>query len=153
MGWLSYRGALPFTIAYPPEWTVADHAAQGLIYFYAPTSERTTFLVLATTDQAEANPNLDVLRDRWFRSRIGGCSRFGIERTTQARHAGIDFATVGATCDLPSGLAYSYTGIGLRQQVPWIFELNAPYGDYAARLADSFEPILHSWTFDRDAGR
>lgn len=148
-----YRGGQPFTIAYPPDWRIDDRAAQGLVYFYAPTAQPTTFLVIATTGKAETSTNLDVLRDRWYQSRIASCQRFAVERTSQVRYAGIDFATVGATCDLPSGLAYSNTGIGLRQQVPWIFEFNAPYGDYAARLADSFEPMIRSWTFDGSAGR
>lgn len=152
-GWRTYRGTLPFTIAVPPDWTIEEQSAQGLIYFYAPTAERTTFMVLATTGQAAANPNLDVLRDQWYRSRTEQCRDFAIERTSQARYADIDFATVGATCDLPNGLAYSYTGIGLRQQVPWIFEFNAPYGDYNLAFATAFEPMIRSWTFDGAAGR
>lgn len=152
-GWAVYRGGLSFTIAYPPGWRIDDRSAQGLIYFYAPTAQPTTFLVIATTGKVETNTNLDVLRDRWYQARIASCQGFAVERTGQARYAGIDFATVGATCDLPTGLAYSDTGIGLRKQVPWIFEFNAPYGDYAARLADSFEPMIRSWTFDDPAGR
>lgn len=152
-GWQIYRGKLPFAMAYPSDWIVEEQFTQGLVYFYAPVPSRTTFLVLATTGLPEANPNLDVLRDRWFRSRTTSCTRFAIEATGQERYAGVDFVTVGATCDLPAGLAYSHTGIGLRQQVPWIFELNAPYASYDVALAGSFGPMLASWNLYDEAGR
>jgi hypothetical protein len=145
-GWKIYRGRLPFVIAYPPDWTVDEgQIDQGLVYFYAPTPGRDTFLVIATTGRPEDDPNLDVLRDRWFQSRTRQCDRFAVEATRQETHAGVEFATVGATCDLAAGLAYSYTGIGLRGRVPWIFELNAPYGVYDVALSEAFAPMLATW--------
>lgn len=153
-GWRVYRGALPFVIAYPPDWLVDEsQIAQKLVYFYAPLADRSVFVVLATTGEPEANPNLDVLRDRWFKSRTRQCQRFAVDVTRQEQHAGVDFATVGATCDLADGLAYSYTGIGLRRQVPWIFEFNAPYGAYTVALADVFQPMIASLNIYDEGGR
>ncbi len=143
-GWLVYRGALPFAITYPSDWRVDDKSATGLVYFYAPVPTQTTFLVIATTSQPSPETNLDVLRDSWFKSRTGACTRFAIARTDQERYADTQLATVGATCDIQQQLAYSYTGLGLRQQVPWIFELNAPYASYDVALTQSFKPMLDS---------
>jgi hypothetical protein len=153
-GWKIYRGTLPFVIAYPPDWIVDEsQLAQGLVYFYAPVPDRSIFVVIATTGEPETNPNLDVLRDRWFKSRTRQCLRFAVEATGQEQHAGVDFATVGATCDLPDGLAYSYTGIGIRRQVPWIFEFNAPYGAYNVAQAEVFLPMIGTWNIYDDGGR
>jgi hypothetical protein len=153
-GWRVYRGALPFVIAYPPDWIVDEsQLAQHLVYFYAPVPDRSTFMVIATTLEPEANPNLDVLRDRWFKSRTRTCTNFAVEETRQERYAGVDFATVGATCDLPDGLAYSYTGIGIRRQVPWIFEFNARYAVYPTALAEVFGPMITTWNIYDSAGR
>ncbi len=150
-GWLLYAGALPFTIAYPPDWTAEEDAARGLLYLYGPDPARTTFLVIAV-GAPEANPNLDVLRDRWFQARTAAdakCARFAVDATGQARHSGLDFATVGITCDLPGGLAYSLTGIGLLGAVPWIYELDAPYADFTATRDAAFAPILATWQIVR----
>jgi hypothetical protein len=114
----------------------------NLVYFYAPVADQSVFVVIATTGMPEEAPNLDVLRDRWFQSRTRGCTRFAVQETGEAVASGIPFATVGATCDLPTGLAYSYTGLGVRGTVPWIFEFNAPYERYAALLAEFFAPML-----------
>jgi hypothetical protein len=153
-GWRVYRGSLSFVIAYPPDWLVDEsQLGQHLVYFYAPVPDRSIFLVIATTLVPEADPNLDVLRDRWFKSRTRTCGKFAVEETRQERYAGIDFVTVGATCDLPDGLAYSYTGIGMRRQVPWIFEFNAPYGVYATALAEVFGPMITTWNIYDGGGR
>lgn len=150
-GWKVYRGPLPFVIAYPPDWIVDEsQLGQNLVYFYAPVPDRSTFVVIATTGGPEANPNLDVLRDRWFKSRTRQCLKFAVDTTRQEQHAGVDFATVGATCDLPDGLAYSYTGIGIRQQVPWIFEFNASYGAFNVALAEVFLPMIGTWNIYDD---
>lgn len=145
-GWRQYRGsAVRFAIAYPSDWTVDEsQAGQGLIYFYAPVPDRSVFLVVGTTGMAEAAANIDVLRDRWFHTRTQGCARFGIEETDQRVVAGSVFATLGATCDLPDGLSYSFTGLGLRHLVPWVFEFNAPYAVYDVALANGFEPMLRT---------
>ncbi len=141
--WRIYQGRLPFTIAYPPDWTVDEsQLGNNLVYFYAPGAEQSTFVVIATTAQPEENANLDVLRDRWFQSRMRGCSRFAIDQAGQEILAGITYATVGATCDLSSGLAYSYTGLGVRGTIPWVFEFNAPYDRYAAALSATFRPMI-----------
>ncbi len=150
-GWLVYTGKLRFTIAYPPDWTAEEDAARGLLYLYGPDPARTTFLVIAV-GAPEANPNLDVLRDRWFQARTAAdakCARFAVDATGQARHSGLDFATVGITCDLPGGLAYSLTGIGLLGAVPWIYELDAPYADFTATRDAAFAPILATWHIAR----
>jgi len=150
-GWLLYQSKFGFTIAYPPEWTAEENAARGLLYLYGPDPARTTFLVIAS-GAPEANPNLDVLRDRWFQARTAGaakCARFAVDTTGQERHSDLDFATVGITCDLPGGLAYSLTGIGLLGNVPWIYELDAPYADFAATRAATFAPILATWQIAR----
>lgn len=142
-GWRVYNGALPFTIAYPPDWTVEEDAARGLAYFYPPDPARTTFLVIAT-GAPEPAPNLDVLRHRWFQARTAPCARFAVVATGQERHSGLDFATVGATCDLPGGLAYSLTGIAVRDHTPWIYEFDAPYGTFPTTLAAAFTPMLQT---------
>lgn len=147
-GWRVYRGALPFTIAHPPDWTAEEDAARGLLYLYAPDPARATFLVIAV-GAPERDPNLDVLRDRWFQARVAPCARFAVDATGQERHGGLDFATVGATCDLPDGLAYSLTGIGLLGTAPWIYELDAPYADFATVRDATFAPILATWQIDR----
>jgi hypothetical protein len=143
-GWQVYRGSLPFVIAYPPDWKVDESqlAISNSVYFFAPVEDQSVFLVIATTGAPEASPNLDVLRDQWFRSRTQVCTDFAIQETGQAVASGLTFATVGATCDLATGLAYSYTGLGLRGNVPWIFEFNAPYEGYGARVAEAFGPML-----------
>jgi len=141
--WRIYQGRLPFAIAYPPNWTVDEsQLGNNLVYFYAPGPEKDVFVVIATTAKPEENANLDVLRDRWFQSRTRGCSRFAIDQSGQEVQSGLTFATVGATCDLPTGLAYSYTGLGVRGTVPWIFEFNAPYDRYAAMLVAIFRPMI-----------
>lgn len=142
-GWRVYTGPLPFTIAYPPDWTVEEDAARGLVYFYAPDPARTTFLVIATGAPV-TDPNLDVLRDRWFQARTAPCQRFAVVATGQERHSGLDFATAGTTCDLPGGLAYSLTGIAVRDRTPWIYEFDAPYGTYPLTLAAAFTPMIHT---------
>jgi len=150
-GWLLYQSEFGFTIAYPPDWTAEENAARGLLYLYGPDPARTTFLVIAS-GAPEANPNLDVLRDRWFQARTAGaakCARFAVDTTGQERHSDLEFATVGITCDLPGGLAYSLTGIGLLGNVPWIYELDAPYADFAATRAATFAPILATWQISR----
>lgn len=147
-GWLVYTGPLDFTLAYPPDWLPVEDAAHGLLYLYSPDPARTTFLVIAS-GAPEAQPNLDILRDRWFQARVARCARFAVDATGQERHNGIDFATVGATCDLPGGLAYSLTGIALLGDTPWIFELDAPYADYAALRDAAFAPILATWQIAR----
>jgi len=144
-GWNVYRGTLSFAIAYPSDWRVDDRSSTGLVYFYAPVPTQTTFLVIATTGQITPETNLDVLRDSWFQSRTRPCTGFAIERTAQEQYADIQFATVGATCDIQQQLAYSYTGLGLRQQVPWIFDLNAPYASYDLAFTQTFKPMLDSF--------
>ncbi len=147
-GWFVYTGSLPFNLAYPPDWVPVEDAAHGILYLYSPDPARTTFLVLAA-GVPETDPNLDILRDRWFRARVARCARFAVDTTGQERHSDLDFATVGATCDLPGGLAYSLTGIALRGDTPWIFELDAPYADYAALRDAAFAPILATWQIGR----
>jgi hypothetical protein len=145
-GWQVYQGPLPFAIAYPPDWTVDESQLQSsnLVYFFAPGADQNIFLVIATTGAPEESPNLDVLRDRWFQARVRGCTKFATDQTGQEMLNGITFATIGATCDLPTGLAYSYTGLGVRGTVPWIFEFNAPYELYEAELAAHFRPMIAS---------
>lgn len=147
-GWRVYAGALPFTIAYPPDWSAEEDAARGLLYLYGPDPARTIFLVIAR-GAPENDPNLDVLRDRWFQGRTAPCARFAVTSTGEERHSGLAFATVGATCDLPGGLAYSLTGIGLLGTTPWIYELDAPYGDFARVRTAAFDPILTTWQIRR----
>jgi hypothetical protein len=142
-GWHIYQGPLPFAIAYPPDWTVDEsQLSNNLVYFFAPGADQSVFVVIATTAAPQASPNLDVLRDDWFQSRTRGCKQFAVEETGATMASGINFATVGATCDLPTGLAYSYTGLGLRGTVPWIFEFDAPYDDFTAWQADVFDHML-----------
>lgn len=143
--WRVYQGRLPFAIAYPPDWTVDEsQLSSNLIYFFAPGQDQSIFLVIATTGMAEGAVNLDVLRDRWIQSRLRGCDQFAIDQSGQEELHGITYATVGATCDLPTGLAYSYTGLGVRGAVPWIFEFNAPYERYEATLAEVFRPMIQT---------
>jgi hypothetical protein len=151
-GWKIYQSTLSFAIAYPSDWRVDDRSSAGLVYFYAPVPTQTTFLVIATTGKPQPEVNLDVLRDNWYQSRTRTCTGFAIERTAQERYADIEFATVGATCDIQQQLAYSYTGLGLRQQVPWIFELNAPYASYDLAYSQAFKPMLDSFAI-YDAAR
>ncbi len=148
VGWLVYTGGLPFTLAYPPDWLPVEDAAHGILYLYSPDPARTTFLVFAV-GAPETNPNPDILRDRWFQARVARCARFAVDTTGQERHSDLDFTTVGATCDLPGGLAYSLTGIALLGDTPWIFELDAPYADYAALRDAAFAPILATWQIAR----
>lgn len=143
VGWRVYQGPLPFAIAYPADWRVDEgQLDRNLIYFYAPGGNGDTFVVVGTTGVGEANINLDVLRDSWFKSRVVGCARSAVDQTGRETLNGITYATVGATCDLPTGLAYSYTGLGVRGTVPWIFEFNAPYDRYEATLASIFRPMI-----------
>jgi hypothetical protein len=136
---------LPFAIAYPPDWTVDEsQLSNNLVYFFAPVADQSIFVIVATTGAPEGSVNLDVLRDRWFQSRTRGCTNFAIEQTGEEVLSGITFATVGATCDLPVGLAYSYTGLGVRGTVPWIFEFNAPYDRYEEMLATAFRPMIET---------
>lgn len=145
VGWRVYQGQLPFAIAYPSDWTVDEsQLGNNLVYFFAPVSDQSIFVVIATTGAPERDPNLDVLRDRWFTSRTRECARTAVDRTAREVWNGLEFATVGATCDLPTGLAYSYTGLGIRGTVPWIFEFNAPYNAYATTLEAVFRKMIQS---------
>jgi hypothetical protein len=143
-GWPIYTGqALPFTMAYPPGW-LADETqlSNGLVYFYAPGADRTTFVVVASTRRPEPDTSLDALRDQWFRARTQVCLATGIVETRREVFADTTFATVGATCDRPTLLAYIVAAVGLHDAVPWIVELNAPYDDYPADRARYFTPML-----------
>lgn len=144
-GWRVYQGLLPFAIAYPPDWTVDEsQIGNNLVYFFAPVPDESIFVIVATTGAPGETTNLDILRDRWFQSRTRACPEAGIDQSGQEVLNGITYATVGATCDLPTGLAYSYTGLGVRGTVPWIFEFNAPFDDYAAMLAAVFRPMIET---------
>ncbi|HEU5328263.1 MAG TPA: hypothetical protein VFU78_09230 [Thermomicrobiales bacterium] len=143
-GWPVYTGqALPFTMAYPPGW-LADETqlSNGLVYFYAPGADRTTFVVVASTRRPEATTSLDVLRDQWFQARTQVCLATGIVETRREVFADTTFATVGATCDRPTLLAYIVAAVGVHDGVPWVVELNAPYDDYPDDLARYFTPML-----------
>ena len=143
--WRVYRGRLPFAIAYPPTWQVDESQLdRNLVYFFAPGADQSIFVVIATTGAPERDINLDQLRDRWFQSRTRGCAQAAIDQAGREVVSGITFATVGATCDLPTGLAYSYTGVGVRGTVPWIFEFNAPYDRFEATRAEVFRPMIET---------
>jgi hypothetical protein len=136
---------LPFTIAYPATWTVDEsQLGSNLVYFFAPVADQSVFVVIGTTAAPWVDANLDVLRDRWFQSRMRGCSKSAVDQSGQEVWSGVTFATVGATCNLSTGLAYSYSGLGLRGTIPWIFEFNASYDRYATTLAESFRPMIAS---------
>lgn len=144
-GWKVYRGSaqVPFTIAYPPNWTVDESkASSNQISFNAPGNA--AIVQIGSTGKSARGANLDVERDAFFRSVSSFCTKTGIDQTGDEERSGIKFATLGATCDTSGGLAYIFTGLGLNgtNQVPWFYNLIALYGNYQTANTTYFQPML-----------
>ena len=139
-GWKVYSGTKsPFVIAYPPDWVV-DEAELGKVYFRAPGA--VPFALIYTGGGPDPNANVDVLRDQLFKNLTLPCGKTGIDTTRNETYSGITFATLGSTCDQADGLQYVYTGLGLRNQVPWAFAFFSRYADYEINNRQYFTPML-----------
>jgi hypothetical protein len=151
-GWKTYTGGTrtPFSLYYPPDWTVDEsRASEGRVYFYAPgvtqPFEDALWVLIATTGRPEPGGNIDVLRDQYFTAEIKRVHpEAGIDVTRNNTFARITFASLGSTFDVDNRLCYAYIGLGLRDQVPWRFRLNALYDDYSRRLDSVFAPMIGS---------
>ena len=145
-GWKTYNGHAnaPFSIYYPPDWTIDEQSAKDGVIYIRPPSGASTWMLIATTGKAETNGNIDVLRDQYYNNTLGECTQKAIDRTNYTEYAGLTFAGLGATCETTSGLTYARIGIGLKGQVPWRYRLNSPYGEYADTLDKYFVKMLNS---------
>jgi hypothetical protein len=151
-GWQKYDGGarVPFTIAYPPDWTVDDsRATQGRVYIYGPgvtqPYEDALWILIATTGSPTENPNIDVLRDQYFATEIKDPHpEAGIDVTRRNEFSGLPFASLGTTFNSGTTLCYAYIGLAVRDGVPWRFRLNSPYADYSANLEGTFAPMVGS---------
>jgi hypothetical protein len=151
-GWQTYKGGarVPFTIAYPPDWTVDDsRATQGRVYIYGPgvtqPYEDGLWLLIATTGNAVPGANIDVLRDQYFATEIKDPHpEAGIDVTRRNEFSGLPFASLGTTFNAGKTLCYAYIGLAVRDGVPWRFRLNSPYADYTANLESAFAPMVGS---------
>jgi len=151
-GWRTYSGTAktPFSIYYPPNWTVDDSkAAEGRIYFYGPGVKEPIanqlWVLIATTGIRDPNANVDVLRDQYFKEQIkDGHPEAAIDIDRQNKFSGITFASLGATFNEAKELCYAYIGLGLNNQVPWRFRLNSIYGDYDDNLEAYFNDMISS---------
>jgi hypothetical protein len=135
-------------IAYPPDWTVDESQLdEGAVYFRHPTDVATWLLV--ATGQRTAK-TADELRDDQFRGQLVHCRDGAIDLTGDDWVSGILFKSIGMTCNLEGWLHYAYVGVGLKDAIPWRFELHSPYGQYsksscrceAGNLERYFEPML-----------
>jgi hypothetical protein len=145
-GWKTYTGhaKVPFAIYYPPDWTIdTQSSADGIIYV-RPPGEGATWMLIATTGVPATDGNIDVLRDQYYNNTLGECNEKAIDRTNYTEYSSITFAGLGATCETDSGLNYARIGLGLNNQVPWRYRLNAPYGEYSDTLDNYFQPMLNS---------
>ena len=151
-GWQTYNGGarVPFTIAYPPDWTVDDsRATQGRVYIYGPgvtqPYEDALWILIATTGSPAPDPNIDVLRDQYFATEIKDPHpEAGIDVTRRNEFSGLPFASLGTTFNSGDTLCYAYIGLAVRDSVPWRFRLNSPYADYSANLEGIFAPMVGS---------
>ncbi len=151
-GWQTYNGGarVPFTIAYPPDWTVDDsRATQGRVYIYGPgvtqPYEDALWILIATTGSVAPDVNIDVLRDQYFATEIKDPHpEAGIDVTRRNEFSGLPFASLGTTFNSGTTLCYAYIGLAVRDGVPWRFRLNSPYADYSATLESTFAPMVGS---------
>ncbi len=152
-GWQTYSGnrRAPFSIYYPPGWTVDESRAnEGRVYFYGPgvrePFEDALWVLIATTGKVEPTATVDALRDDYLNSEIkNGHPEAGVDVTRMNQFSGLTFASLGATFNAANGqLCYAYIGLGLRGQVPWRFRLNSTYSDYARNLDSTFSPMIAS---------
>jgi len=151
-GWQTYNGGarVPFTIAYPPDWTVDDsRATQGRVYIYGPgvtqPYEDALWILIATTGSVAADTNIDVLRDQYFATEIKDPHpEAGIDVTRRNEFSGLPFASLGTTFNSGDTLCYAYIGLAVRDGVPWRFRLNSLYADYSANLESTFAPMVGS---------
>lgn len=150
--WQTYNGGarVPFTIAYPPDWTVDDsRATQGRVYIYGPgvtqPYEDALWILIATTGSVAADTNIDVLRDQYFTTEIKDPHpEAGIDVTRRNEFSGLPFASLGTTFNSGDTLCYAYIGLAVRDGVPWRFRLNSRYADYSANLEGIFAPMIGS---------
>jgi len=150
--WQTYNGGarVPFTIAYPPDWTVDDsRATQGRVYIYGPgvtqPYEDALWILIATTGSPTPDANIDVLRDQYFATEIKDPHpEAGIDVTRRNEFSGLPFASLGTTFNSGTTLCYAYIGLAVRDGVPWRFRLNSPYADYSANLEGTFAPMVGS---------
>ena len=143
-GWNVYRGtALPFVIAYPPDWTVDEsEAARGVIYFRAP--RQAVWLAISSDGRRNPGANIDVLRDELFQGVTRACEQAGIATTRYNSFSGILFASLAATCARGGTLEEYYLGAGLKDGVEWNVELHALYQDYEEQARTYFNPMLQT---------
>lgn len=158
-GWKVYpapgaRAALPFAIAYPPDWTVDESRAangNGFVLFSAP--DGVTRVLIGTPGTPAPDGNIDVLRNQYFNEQLSDCRQKGITVDRYGTRSGITFAEIGATCDVGDGrLYFSYIGLGLKDGVPWRFRLYSLYEQYdrtfcrcdQGNLEKFFAPMFNS---------
>lgn len=147
-GWKIYRGppALPFVVAYPPDWTADDSLLpeQTIVFFYGPgereDSERIDIEISQTGDGA----NIDVQRDDFFNRESAFCDAKGIEFTARRQISGVPFAILGATCDASNTLSFMQVASGLVGGDEWNVLMRTPYDRKEARLRQVFDPMLAS---------
>ncbi len=144
-GWSVYRGTrLPFAIAYPPDWSVdASGIDNGRIVFRSPGNAgiETT---ISTTGKADPTANVDTLREQDNKAQAQTCRQSGISFTRYSVLSGITFATVGANCDMATGLSFYLIGVGLKEQVPWRFRVTAPKDLYTQSIQSIVDPMFGS---------
>lgn len=153
--WRRWPGspALPFTIAYPPDWIV-DRQEPDRVYFRSPTDPDRVWLVVGSTGKPDPTANIDALRDAYYQQYFTDCRAHGLDRTNYVTYAGVIFAGAGVTCDQAGGLLYARVGFGLKDGVPWRYRLTSPYRSYssttcgcpAGNLETYFQPMLDSLT-------
>jgi len=151
-GWQAYRGnaRVPFSMYYPGGWTVDEsHAQEGRVYFYAPgvtaPTPDATWVMLATTGVRDKSATIEALRDQYYQEQIAGKhAQSGIEVSRKNSFSGMTFASLGAGYGDGGSRGYAYFGAGLKNQVPWYFHLNSPYGNYDQDVAAYFTPMMNS---------
>lgn len=145
-GWKVYPGTpqAPFTIYYPPNWTVDEsNLSNGYVLFVDPSVYRA---VLVGNTGAPTNRTADELRDQYFNEVLRDCTKKGVDVTRDNTISGLTFKSVGATCNLANDarLYYYYIGLGLYKNVPWRFRFYSIYADYGKNVDDYFLPMISS---------
>ncbi len=117
-------------------------AGEGQILFGAP--DRSLAVLIAATQETGPNPNADALRGELFEGFQEDCQQNSIAFTRTDTYSGIDFATVGATCQDPGQTLALYDGVGLRGQVAWGFVSASPSDQFEANRNTIIEPMLRT---------
>lgn len=147
-GWKVYRGpaALPFVVAYPPDWTVDDSLLpeQTIVFLYGPDGRDAVERIDIEIGQTQSGAEIDAQRDAFFYRKSDFCDQKGIERTEHRQVSGVTFAILWATCDESNDLSFMQVASGLRGGDEWNVLMRTPYARKDARLREVFDPVLAS---------